>query len=139
MPWPEADETTLRALWSKGLSGTQISHAMDKRYTRNGIIGKVHRMKLEARNPKSNRHLGARKAAPEAPPPYVPPVMVDEPKPIGPPGDFPAKGFCRAIPGDTGDEFICCGHPVVDDTSYCLFHRHRFMVKTIKIQRRGAK
>lgn len=136
--WPEEDKSTLCKLWTTGLSGSQIANAMGGRYSRNSIIGQVHRMKLEPRNPNMNRHLGGRRAETEAfiPKPYVPPVLVDEPAPVGPVGDFPDKGLCRAIPGDAGEKFQCCGHTAVNGTKYCEYHHQRYTIKPLANQRR---
>lgn len=47
--WPSEDEKKLRALWDEGLTGGQISRRFRGRYSRNAIIGKVHRMGLPLR------------------------------------------------------------------------------------------
>lgn len=48
--WPEADVMQASKLWLDGMTAGQISKAMDYRYTRNAILGKLNRIGL-ARNP----------------------------------------------------------------------------------------
>lgn len=43
--WPIADVDRLKDLWGRGWSAASIAEDMP-RYTRNGIIGKIHRLKL---------------------------------------------------------------------------------------------
>lgn len=50
--WTDEQETTLRQLWSTGLSARQIAIEMACGHSRSAIIGKVHRMQL----PKRARH-----------------------------------------------------------------------------------
>lgn len=45
--WPADDVETLKRLWKNGRSAGQIAYAMS--YSRNAVIGKVHRLKLEKR------------------------------------------------------------------------------------------
>ena len=48
MSWTPEKEKKLRELWKKGYSASQIS-SMIEGTTRNAVIGKAHRLKLEAR------------------------------------------------------------------------------------------
>lgn len=136
--WPEEDKSTLCKLWTDGLSGNQIANAMNGKYTRCAVIGMAHRMKLEPRNPNMNRHLGGRRAETEVfiPKPYVPPIPVDEPAPIGDVGDFPAdRTTCRYIHGDiSSGTWRACGHP---GYPWCSHHQSRFCTKPLTNQRRG--
>jgi GcrA cell cycle regulator len=59
MSWTPEKEEKLKQLWKKGHSGSQIA-AMLGNTTRNAVIGKAHRLKLEARSVSSNR-LGTKK------------------------------------------------------------------------------
>jgi len=49
MSWTPEKETKLRELWTKGHSASQIATILGNT-TRNAVIGKAHRLKLEARN-----------------------------------------------------------------------------------------
>ena len=49
MSWTPEKEKKLRELWKKGLSGSQIAGILGDT-TRNAVIGKAHRLKLEARS-----------------------------------------------------------------------------------------
>jgi GcrA cell cycle regulator len=53
--WTEARIEQLKSLWADGLSCTQIATAMGGT-TRNAVIGKVHRLKLDRRRPSTNRY-----------------------------------------------------------------------------------
>ena len=45
--WSAADTEQLKALWSAGISATEIGRQMNR--SKNGVVGKVHRLKLESR------------------------------------------------------------------------------------------
>ena len=47
MGWTTEKEEKLKELWKKGLTGSEIAKTFDT--TRSAILGKVHRLKLEAR------------------------------------------------------------------------------------------
>ena len=47
--WTEERKAMLAKLWAEGLSCAQIAAAMGEGLTRNGVIGKAHRMKLPER------------------------------------------------------------------------------------------
>jgi len=49
MSWNPEKEKKLRELWKKGLSASQIAGLLEGT-TRNAVIGKAHRLNLEARN-----------------------------------------------------------------------------------------
>ena len=49
MSWTPEKEKKLRELWKKGYSASQISSMIEGK-TRNAVIGKAHRLKLEARS-----------------------------------------------------------------------------------------
>jgi len=49
MSWTLEKEKKLRELWKKGLSASQIASMLEGT-TRNAVIGKAHRLNLEARN-----------------------------------------------------------------------------------------
>jgi len=49
MSWTPEKEKKLRELWKKGLSASQIASKLENT-TRNAVIGKAHRLNLEARN-----------------------------------------------------------------------------------------
>ena len=50
MSWTEEKVAKLKELWSKGRTASQIAEALGDT-TRNAVIGKAHRLKLEARAP----------------------------------------------------------------------------------------
>ena len=49
MSWTPEKEEKLRQYWKKGHSGSQIASMLGGNTTRNAVIGKAHRLKLEAR------------------------------------------------------------------------------------------
>ena len=55
MSWTEEKVEKLRNLWSKGHTASQIAEALGDT-TRNAVIGKAHRLNLEARAP--SKHSG---------------------------------------------------------------------------------
>jgi len=59
MTWTPEKVKTLSKLWASGLSASQISLEMGE-FTRNAVIGKIHRLKLPSRVTKTV-HINARK------------------------------------------------------------------------------
>lgn len=47
--WPENAVSTLKQLWSDGSTATQIAEQIGHGLTRNSVLGKVHRLKLDKR------------------------------------------------------------------------------------------
>ena len=56
MSWTEEKVTKLKELWSKGHTASQIAEALGDT-TRNAVIGKAHRLNLEARAPSKQSNL----------------------------------------------------------------------------------
>tara|TARA_B100000315_G_scaffold65849_1_gene59766 strand:- start:1106 stop:1606 length:501 start_codon:yes stop_codon:yes gene_type:complete len=50
MSWTPEREEKLRELWKKGHSGSQIARMLGGDTTRNAVIGKAHRLNLQARS-----------------------------------------------------------------------------------------
>ena len=49
MSWTAEKEEKLKQLWKKGHSGSQIARMLGDGATRNSVLGKAFRLKLEAR------------------------------------------------------------------------------------------
>ena len=66
MSWTPEKEEKLRQYWKKGHSGSQIARMLGNT-TRNAVIGKAHRLKLEARtvSKRSEGKLVEKNNAPE--------------------------------------------------------------------------
>ena len=63
MSWTDEKVQKLRELWSKGHTASQIAEALGDT-TRNAVIGKAHRLNLEARAPsRSNASTGSSSSA----------------------------------------------------------------------------
>ena len=60
MSWTSEKEQKLRQLWIEGHSGSQIA-VMLGNTTRNAVIGKAHRLKLEARTVSKKSETNANK------------------------------------------------------------------------------
>lgn len=139
--WPSEDEKKLRALWNEGLTGGQISRRFCGRYSRNAIIGKVHRMGLPLRGRDSDakrrvkriKEIKAEKAKPKAAVSPVTkaiaavavlPLPVEETAPIGLKTllDLEEKD-CRWFYGDPRQvKRGFCGCKTVLGTSWCAKH-----------------
>ena len=63
MSWTAEREEKLKQLWKKGLSGSEIARTLGDGATRNSVLGKAFRLKLEARavSKKSTPKANARK------------------------------------------------------------------------------
>ena len=56
MSWTDEKVQKLKELWSKGHTASQIADALGDT-TRNAVIGKAHRLNLEARAPSKQSNL----------------------------------------------------------------------------------
>lgn len=139
--WPSEDEKKLRALWNEGLTGGQISRRFCGRYSRNAIIGKVHRMGLPLRGRDSDakrrvkriKEIKAEKAkTKDAVSPVtkaiaavaVLPLPVEETAPIGLKTllDLEEKD-CRWFYGDPRQvKRGFCGCKAIPGTNWCAKH-----------------
>lgn len=141
--WGPEPTKIVRDGWAEGLSAGEIAKKLGPSYTRNAVIGRVHRLGLHKRhnptkrgsdrksyprhiNPKSPRLNGVRTMA----------TLVPRETPSTPPGDASVKPeplnvklvdlnttHCRSISGygiDGGALF--CGHPAMDGFSWCPHH-----------------
>lgn len=139
MTWSKEQIDRLSAMWMDGHSAGEISRALQTK-TRNAVIGKVVRMKLNVAYPHCESHNQFKPAAKKRvrrvpmaqrkPRPTRIEVIAALPKPIIDPNDKPRKTFaeleaddCRFIPGDPLDGGkIFCGKRQFPGFSYCLAH-----------------
>ena len=66
MSWTTERENKLRELWKKGHSGSEIANILGNT-TRNAVIGKAHRLKLQARSTSKKLSLKEKKETDSAP------------------------------------------------------------------------
>ena len=142
--WDSVLIEQLRSLWAEGKSASQIAETLGPRFTRNSIIGKAHRLKLEKRRkppvPRSNLvyatpHRAKRVTLPALPinrPDIVRARPADEaawkplpgfppPKPLAALGDIgrvDRVGDCRWPLGENPTLFCGCATHAI----YCPVH-----------------
>ncbi|PZQ23301.1 MAG: GcrA cell cycle regulator [Sphingopyxis macrogoltabida] len=109
MSWTDERIESLRTMWEKGLTASQIADELGG-VSRNAVIGKAHRLGLKSRPspvkatekpakavkaPAAPRSVSAapppRAAAPAAPRPAASPPKAAEPRPAAPPTPAPAQ------------------------------------------------
>lgn len=137
MTWTDERVEELKRLWAEGHSASEIGRRL--RITRNGVLGKVHRLKLPGRKvetrkrdsvirlPRSTRpkrqncgHGGQRPKKQQAPKPVVAPI----PEPLMIDLMSKADSQCSFPIGHVGEPgFGFCGHPATHGP-YCAGH-HR--------------
>jgi GcrA cell cycle regulator len=89
-PWTADQVERLKILWADGYSASQIANELKgARFTRMSVIGKVHRLKLPARNPRQPAQRKPYTRANGIPKPPVPPPRPKPPPPPPPPGTAP--------------------------------------------------
>lgn len=115
MAWSDDRIATLKKLWDKGLSASQIAAELAEGITRNAVIGKAHRLGLKSRPS---------------------PVKSDSSKPKKVvPREIPIEGdtnvalldltesICKWPIGHPGEEvFHFCGAPSASGVPYCEKH-----------------
>lgn len=129
--WTHERLELLKELWADGDSARVIAARLGPEFTRNSVIGKVHRMKLESRKVDQTQD-GPDQPAPVPAPrkPGRPPVRLRPLLRIEPPPGAPLTVFdltdktCRWPIGDVGVEgFHFCGATSEDESPYCAPHR----------------
>jgi GcrA cell cycle regulator len=144
--WTPERVETLRTLWGNGLSANQIADRI-RGFSRNAIIGKLHRLGLaRGDKPKSRLAVGGRKAAKiyrkkgramraavssprrESAPllkaeSYVPPIMSETAPPNATPLVDCRNDQCRWPYGDTN--YVFCPETQFHGSSYCPGHHVR--------------
>ncbi|MBX9795695.1 GcrA family cell cycle regulator, partial [Sphingomonas sp.] len=83
MSWTDERIETLKAMWEKGLTASQIAETLGG-VSRNAVIGKAHRLGLQSRpSPVKPNDPEAKAAAPAAAAP-APAAKAPAPKPAAP-------------------------------------------------------
>jgi hypothetical protein len=133
--WSDDKIAILEADWKAGLSAAQIARKLGPLFSRNAVIGKIHRLGLTSPNTKQHVVRTTLARSPHIKPAieYVPRVL-DQPPPeaIGPWDDFPAVG-CRYIDQHPAIQtWRCCGQPghtrlrkgstEPETLSFCKYH-----------------
>jgi GcrA cell cycle regulator len=143
--WSEELVGELVALYNKGYSAGAISKAIPGNFSRNAVIGKIHRMGLPAlgdtvkvrkqRDSQLSKVRARQRRAAErlerAKHIYpTPPSIAEAPLPVNEPYahslnlsfDQITKYSCRWIDGDPRDGAGFCGHEQVAGSAYCPHH-----------------
>ncbi len=132
--WTDERVERLKTLYASGDSASQIANELGSGVTRNGVIGKVHRLGLERRG----RTAGTRRSAKVNTQRIRSNPMVDRwapkrapvPFTCKPAADVISRGLsimdlmpddCRFPYGDT-PFLLFCGHPKISGSSYCPSH-----------------
>ncbi|MES2097417.1 MAG: GcrA family cell cycle regulator, partial [Pseudomonadota bacterium] len=96
MSWTDDRIDTLKTMWEKGMTASQIAEALGE-VSRNAVIGKAHRLGLQARpSPVKPNEDGAAPAA-------AAPAPVKKAAPVAPPRPAPAAPVVAA-PVEVADE-----------------------------------
>lgn len=139
MSWTDARIDLLRSSWEKGLTASQIAETLGEGVSRNAVIGKAHRLGLQARpSPVKGGEVAvaavlaesvANPVKPVAEARPVPVPVVRKPRPVV--STKPAKTtlldlsekVCKWPIGHPGDaDFHFCGKPSATGFPYCMEH-----------------
>ena len=133
MSWTSEKVEKLKELWSKGHTASQIAEALGDT-TRNAVIGKAHRLNLEARAPskqsnssksRENRQVMKRSPAPMSRKAKFQSILLDKnfeaenPKSLEELTDTTCK-YMEGHPDQKDSSF--CGRKTVEKYSYCPLH-----------------
>jgi GcrA cell cycle regulator len=134
--WSDERIERLKQLWKDGFSAGQISDELGG-ISRSAVIGKIHRLKLDARtgpttrlprgrrtyrNPPSVRYARA-VAEPEAPRPFLTrEKFVAEPQSKNLTLADLNAGMCK-FSADDGPPWTFCAHDSLPGSSWCEFHK----------------
>ena len=133
MSWTNEKVEKLKELWSKGHTASQIAEMLGDT-TRNAVIGKAHRLNLEARAPskqssshksRENRQIIKRSPAPMSRKAKFQAILLDKNFPEESPKSLEelTDEVCKFPIGHPTDEtFYFCGRKSESDFSYCKLH-----------------
>jgi GcrA cell cycle regulator len=135
MAWTDERITLLRALWTEGLSASQIAERLGG-VTRNAVIGKAHRLGLSGRpSPVKTERAAAPAASSPSPRPITvvptPPAVatqatVEADPPIRASLLTITDRMCKWPHGHPGErDFYFCGRRTNPGQSYCAEHTVR--------------
>jgi GcrA cell cycle regulator len=133
MSWTNEKVEKLRELWSKGHTASQIAGMLGDT-TRNAVIGKAHRLNLEARAPskqpsapksRDNRQINKRITAPTSRKAKFQSILLDKnfepenPKAL----EDLTESTCKWPVGHPNEEkFYFCGRKPEGEFPYCKLH-----------------
>ena len=133
MSWTNEKVEKLKELWSKGHTASQIAEMLGNT-TRNAVIGKAHRLNLEARAPskqsslpksRENRQVMKRSPAPMSRKAKFQSILLDKnfeaenPKSL----EELTEATCKWPIGHPNEEkFYFCGRKPESDFPYCKLH-----------------
>ncbi len=146
MSWTDARIDLLRTSWESGMTASQIAEVLGEGVSRNAVIGKAHRLGLQARpspvkgggeamvaevvaESKAKPVVAARPAPAVVPPRTAPAPVAKKAKPAVP--GKPARTtlldlsekVCKWPIGHPGDsDFHFCGKPSATGFPYCMDH-----------------
>lgn len=132
MGWTDERVEQLKALWTEGLSASQIARVLGG-VTRNAVIGKVHRLGLAGRagptRSERPRHTSSHRSVARTQP--VERETVEEDPVVLEDGSFVtvlnvSDRMCRWPIGDPAEgEFHFCGHKPKEGSPYCEAHARK--------------
>ncbi len=132
--WFDEDIRTLRELWAAGDTTRKIAEVISSRtgrnFTRNAVIGQVHRLGLPPRTKNGrkapNGAVRTPKRAAKKPeiPAAAPEAPVAEAVPLKIPFMRLSAKHCRAVLDESGQDGLAvfCGLPKVEGQAYCQRH-----------------
>lgn len=134
MTWSDNQVAELKVMWGDGMSCSQISRVLNKKYpyqvSRSAVIGKVHRLGLTGRTPR----VSPQRTYPPKPPKQKrqPPTPLPPTEPITPvvwtdgqpgvPLVESTKEHCSLIEGEPTADARVCGHKRLEGSPYCQGH-----------------
>jgi GcrA cell cycle regulator len=100
MSWTDDRIDTLRTMWEKGMTASQIAEALGD-VSRNAVIGKAHRLGLQSRPSPVKPNDDSNAAATPAPAPVRKAAPVEAPRPAPAPAPAPVAPPVAAAPPAT--------------------------------------
>lgn len=141
--WHKQNQDKLRILWGTGASAAEIAKEFPGS-TRNGILGKAHRMGLDPRKKKPVRTVKAllkpkpKRRNPVVTKPMVVPKILVEPTPPTAVVTFLelGSGTCRNVEGyskQNGHNLpYYCANPKAESASFCPYHHGIYYQKAYR-------
>ncbi len=140
MTWTPDRIETLKYLWQKGLSASNIAETLGG-VSRNAVLGKIHRLELPKRKQKAC--MVKKKRAPKVSTyqkPLKPKQRIEEPVIDGTEKTILdiRDGECRCCVSGEGADMLMCAKPVAIGSPWCEYHQDK-LTNTKMINERVKK
>lgn len=136
-PWTPELIDKLTSLWLSGLSAAEIAETLGPKFTRNSVMGKIHRFGLRRQGRPAMPRRPKTVSKPFKPFPAKPTLRLVKKPTADPVGIYDLKSHhCRwPVGSKAGADQMFCGDVALPGKPYCLDHHEVAFAKRVKMTR----